>query len=45
MILRPDGSEFHEAEGTGPAEAGEMLGARTARALKDRAAADFFAVA
>jgi len=45
MILRPDGSEVHEAEGTSPADAGEGLGTRLARALKDRAAADFFAAA
>jgi hydroxymethylbilane synthase len=45
MILRPDGSEVHEAEGKGPAENGESLGAGVARALKDRVAADFFAVA
>jgi hydroxymethylbilane synthase len=45
MILRPDGSEVHEAEDKSAAEHGELLGASVARALKDRAAADFFAVA
>jgi hydroxymethylbilane synthase len=45
MILRPDGSEVHEAEDKSAAEHGELLGASVARALKERAAADFFAVA
>jgi hydroxymethylbilane synthase len=42
MILRPDGSEAHEATRTGARQDAAMLGADAARELKTRASADFF---
>ena len=43
MILRPDGSEAHEASRTGSARDAVALGADAGRELKARAPADFFA--
>jgi len=43
MILRPDGSEMHEAVRRGAIEDGAALGADAARELKGRAAPGFFA--
>jgi hydroxymethylbilane synthase len=43
MILRPDGSEMHEAARRGAIQDGAALGADAARELKGRAAPGFFA--
>lgn len=43
MILRPDGSEAHEAARTGARDDAAALGAEAGRELKGRAPADFFA--
>src|ERR1051326_6060987 len=43
MILRPDGSEVHEAVRDGRCAAAAELGAAAGRELKDRAGLDFFA--
>ena len=43
MILRPDGSEAHEAHREGRCAAAAELGADAGRELKDRAGPDFFA--
>jgi hydroxymethylbilane synthase len=43
MILRPDGSEAHEAAREGRCAAAAELGADAGRELKDRAGPDFFA--
>jgi len=43
MILRPDGSEAHEAAREGRCAAAAELGAAAGRELKDRAGPDFFA--
>jgi hydroxymethylbilane synthase len=43
MILRPDGSEAHEAMREGRCAAAAELGADAGRELKDRAGPDFFA--
>jgi hydroxymethylbilane synthase len=42
MILRPNGSEAHEAGRSGPADEAARLGADAGRELKARAPADFF---
>ena len=44
MILRPDGSEMHEAARRGAIQDGAALGADAARELKGRAAPGFFAI-
>ena len=43
MILRPDGSEVHQAVREGRCAAAAELGADAGRELKDRASPDFFA--
>jgi hydroxymethylbilane synthase len=43
MIIRPDGSEAHEAAREGRCAAAAELGADAGRELKDRAGPDFFA--
>jgi hydroxymethylbilane synthase len=42
MILKPDGSEFHETACAGSRRDAEAIGAQAGRELKGRAPADFF---